>query len=176
MDLQEEIEKFRQLGYEVLSNELEQLEEEIRVKKYLFKVLHNLSEFDKLIKENIFEPKGIYYIRLTQDYDYDIGEVFSKVEILNENKEQLNIYSYGNYIPEYEVLYNLFSQNHLTLEENLFNNQIKKQKLVVRLDSHAKDRMKNYLLNYELRKAYDYVEMLDKMPQKEKNLNKKKKI
>lgn len=176
MDIQKEIEKFRHLGYETLSNELNQLEEEIKLKKYLFKVLHHLNEFEKLIKENIFEPKGIYYMRLTQSTDYDIGEVFSKLEILNENKEQLNIYSYGNHIPEYKSLHELFSHNYFKLEDNLFNEQIEKQILVVKLDEHAKERMKNYLLNYDLRKAYDYVEMLNKIPPKEQTQIKKKKI
>lgn len=176
MDIKIEIEKFRKIGYEALSNELSQLEEEIRVKKYLFKVLHNLNELDKLIKENTFIPKGIHYMRLTQDHDYDIGEVFTKLEILNENKEKLNIYSYGNHIPEYKVLYELFSEHHFKLEEKLFNYQIEKQTLVIKLDQEAKERMKNYLLNCELRKAYDYVEMLDKIPAKEEKIIKTKKI
>lgn len=109
MDIQKEIEKFHKIGYSALEQELSQQEEELRVKKYLFLIINNLNVLQTHIDEKFFEKKDIHYIKLVQDYDHDIGEVFSKVEILNENKEQLNKYSFGNYIPEYEIIHDFLA-------------------------------------------------------------------
>lgn len=175
MDIQKEIEKFHKIGYSALEQEFTQQEEELRVKKYLFLIINNLNVLQKHIDDEFFKEKNVHYIKLVQDYDYDIGEVFSKVEILNENKEQLNKYSFGNHIPEYEIIHDIFANNRFKLQENLFNQDILKKTLIIELNQHTKEKLKNYLLNTQLRKAYDYVEMLNKVPLiEEKNIKKKK--
>lgn len=177
MNIQKEIDKFYNFGYQSLLDELTQQQEDLKVKKYLFNVLNNINELDKHIKSGLFQKKGIEYMLFKQDYEYDIGAVLSKLEILDKDKSQMNKYcEIGNYSTEYNIIYELFSHHYLTLVKGLFNADIEKKEIIIELDEHTKEHLKNYLLNEELRKAYEYVELLAKMPAKNTVTTRKNKI
>lgn len=176
MDIQKEIETFHNLGYETLVQELSQQEEDIRVKKYLFKIIHNINALGNCITQGIFKEKDICYIKFTQKYDYDSGEGLSDIEILDQNKNQKTKYINGNYTPEYEHIYKLLDGRNLTLENGLFNEEIIKKTIILELNENTKETLKSYLLNTKLRKSFNYIELLEKIPEKLTNKINKKKI
>lgn len=174
MDIQKEIEMFHNLGYEALLNDLNQQQEDIRVKQYLFKIINNINELDYLINQNRFKEKDIFYIQFTQSHDYDFGEGLSDIKILDKNKSEKSKYIGGSYTPEYEEIHKLLSVRNLTLKNGLFNESIIKQTIILELNENTKETLKDYLLNTELRKSFNYIELLEKIPEKENNKISKK--
>lgn len=174
MDIQKEIQMYKELGYKNLLNELSVQEEELRMKQYLFKVLEHLNKLDKLIKDNVFSNENVDYMELEQTFDHDIGVIFL-IEILDKNKEEISRYKGSKYCTSYEKLNNLFSGDEFKLEEDLFNKDILTKTIRVKLDETAKEVLKEILLNSDLVKAFNYIETLNKIPEKEnKNKNKNK--
>lgn len=177
MNIENDIEKFKKLGYETIYKELKELEEEIRIKKYFFTVANIIEQLDKFIKNDIFKDAGIKSLKLKQSYDIDIGEVFSFIEILDNKNQSIHIYNdKGNYIAEYELINELLGYNNFLLQDNLYNDAIDKKTLQIELNIDTKNVLKNYLFNDNLLKAYNYMVLLDKNPpksNKEKIMNRK---
>ena len=177
MNIENDIEKFKLIGAKAIQEELKLLKEEIRTKQYFFKVVDILNQLDELIKNDTLSKYGIKALKLQQAYDYDLGEVFSEIEILDEKNQSIHIYNQqGNYIIGYELVYNLLSRNYLVLEEDLYNPSVDKKVFTVPLDENTKNVLKGYLLNDTLLKAYHYMELLDRNPpktNKEKTIKRK---
>lgn len=167
MEVKKEIEQYYSCGYQSLENEFQEQQLEIIKKRYLFKVLDIMNQLDKHIKEGLFEKKSICYMQFVKTYDHEIGDFLDKIEILDKGKNEINKYFNENHIPEYAIIYQLFSYVYFKLEDNLYNQKIEGKPIIIELNEHTKEKLKILLLNNELCKAYDYIDLLEKMPEKE---------
>ena len=167
MDIKKEIKHFREIGYESLQDHINEEIKELKAKKYLFKVVDIMNQLDKHIKEGLFEKKSICYMQFVKTYDHEIGDFLDKIEILDKGKNEINKYFNENHIPEYAIIYQLFSYVYFKLEDNLYNQKIEGKPIIIELNEHTKEKLKILLLNNELCKAYDYIDLLEKMPEKE---------
>lgn len=175
MDIQKEFQMFQELGYNSLKEKLNEQQEELRKKQYLFNVLNILEQFDKAIKSGFFIKNQNKFLFLKQDYDYDIGHVFSKVDLLDENKKSQTKYNYdGNFFSDIEFVKKLLDKSHFVLEENLFNEEIIEKTIIIELDEKTCEKLKNYLFNEELKIILDYMEMSKDL--KNKKILKQQKI
>lgn len=166
MDIQKDIEKFRALGYNALAQDFKKEAESLRVKTYLFRSINTINELDDLIKNDFFKEQNITYIRLYPQDDLDLGFSFSKVELFDANKQQIDTKMGNSFINEYIVLSNLFGYYTFPLEKDLCNIILDNGHIELELNNKTKNELRNYLFNSELKKAYDYITMLDKVPEK----------
>jgi hypothetical protein len=174
MDIQKELQMFQELGYNSLREKLNEQQEELRKKQYLFKVINILEKFDKAIKSEFFIKNQNKFLFLKQDYDYDIGEIFSKVDLLDENKKSQTKYNHdGNFFSDIEFITKLLGQHNFILEDSLFNEEIIKKTIIIELDKTACEKLKNYLFNEELKIVLDYMEISKGLQKKKKSKQQK---
>lgn len=166
MDIQKEIEKFSTIGYNALAEDFKKEAEQLRVKKYLFRSINLIKELDYLIENDVFDAQNIQFVRLHQESDLTEGQVFSQIELLDSQKQTINIKSNNDFIREYKLLCGLFGRYSFQIETDLSKCELSKDFIDIELNHNAKHQLKSYLLNEELRKAYDYIILLEKNPQK----------
>ena len=172
MEVKKEIEQYYSCGYQSLENEFQEQQLEIIKKRYLFKVLDIMNQLDKHIQSNVLKEAGIHYIKFRELHnEIDDGresDEIGNVQILDKHKNPT-----PNYItkekPEARIIKNLLQ---MTLIKNLYNKEIEGKTITIELNEHTKEKLKHYLLNDELRKVCDYIELTHKMSEKVVNDNK----
>jgi len=175
MNLEEELKKFKEEGFEAIQKDLQRQEEELKQKQYLFKVLNNMNLLQKAIDDNFFIKNNAEYLHFEQSYDYDFGEVLTEFYFLDSNKVQKSKYNGGDYTDEMELITKLLHYYHFVLADDLFNKDIIKQEFLLKLDNNLVPTLKKLLLNEDLYKAINYIDMLDKIPENENQSSKPKK-
>lgn len=176
MNINEELEKFNKEGFEAIQKELETQQEDLRKKQYLFKVLNNMNQLQDAINNGFFEKNDAQYVHFEQSYDHDYGEVLTEFYFLDSNKRQKTKYNGGNYTEEVEFITKILHYYNFVLDDGLFNNDIIKQEFILKMDDNLVPTLKKLLLNEELYKAVNYIEMLNKIPEKHSTKTSKKKI
>lgn len=176
MEVKKEIEQYYSCGYQSLENEFQEQQLEIIKKRYLFKVLNIMNQLDKHIQSNVLKEAGIHYIKFSElhnEIDDIESDEIGNIQILDKHKNQTPNYIKEN--PEARIIKNLLQ---ITLIKNLYNKEIEGKTMTIELNEHTKEKIKYSLLNDELRKICDYIELTHKMseriPDENKNIKKNK--
>lgn len=175
MNLEEELKKFKEEGFEAIQKDLQIQQEDLRKKQYLFKVLNNMNLLQKAIDDKFFIKNDSEYLHFEQSYDHDYGEVLTEFYFLDSNKKQKTKYNGGDYTDEIELITKLLHYYNFVLEDNLFNKDIIKQEFLLKVDNNLVPTLKKLLLNEDLYKAINYIDMLEKIPENKNQSSKPKK-
>lgn len=175
MNLEEELKKFKEEGFDAIQRDLQSQQESLRKKQYLFKVLNNMNQLQDAIDNGFFVKNDAQYLQFEQNYDHDFGEVLTDLYFLDSNKKQKTKYNGGDYTEEMEFINKILHYYNFTLDDGLFNNDIIKQKFILKIDEHLVPTLKKLLLNEDLYKAINYIDMLEKIPENKNQSSKPKK-
>lgn len=170
MNLEEELKKFKEEGFEAIQKDLQIQQEDLRKKQYLFKVLNNMNLLQKAIDDKFFIKNDSEYLHFEQSYDHDYGEVLTEFYFLDSNKKQKTKYN-----GEIKLITKLLHYYNFVLEDNLFNKDIIKQEFLLKVDNNLVPTLKKLLLNEDLYKAINYIDMLEKIPENKNQSSKPKK-
>lgn len=169
MDISSELKKFYSIGNEQLQKDIQEEIEILKKKSYFFNVMSIADKFDEKIKSGFFNEANIFYLKLKQYHDYDLGECF-EIDVLDKFKRKVSKYKNGNNTVEFDFIENSLGHYYFTLEDNLYNEEIKGKKITIAMDISFKDKIKEVCLNKELLSLANYVkldgEVKDKLEEK----------
>ena len=177
MNMQKDMEKFQEIGYEGLMAEIKSKEYELAVKKHLLKVFNIINKIEKLYKEGDFDKVGASYIILRQSSDYDAGEIFTDLELLDKDKKRLSQYaSDGQYTKAYSGVADLLGEDNLTLDIGLCNSKTREANITLEVGDTIKKQLRGLLLSENIRGIYEDMESYTKTAQSLATVKKAKKM
>lgn len=168
MNLKKEFEIFNQSGYSALENNLNNIIQEAKDKKYLFNVICILKQLQTLVDSNYF--KDIPYISFCKDFDiYSSTDSYANSSLINfefldsfEHPIPLITHKY-----ELNTIKKLLDLNSLKLPGSLINDSFKHDKVVsFPIDSQLSNKLKQIFLNDKLLLTLQHYELSNQIEQK----------